>query len=112
MNSVKMLVTYRPKRGSEATLLALVGTHWPALHKAGLSTADAVTIYRAMDKRSGAVSFIEIFSWRDEHASTEAHHDAQIIAVWEPVMPILKSMDLAVVEPAESDPHIVFHDFG
>ena len=58
---------------------------------------------RATGKRSGAVSFVEIFSWRDEHASTEGHWNPQRMAIREPMIPILESMDLAIIEAAWID---------
>ena len=92
-------VTYRPKKGQEAALYALVKKHWPTLRKTGLVTADAATVYRAHDKRSGSVYFIEIFSWRDEQASGIAHQTPEVMAVWEPMGPIMEGMEIAAIEP-------------
>ncbi len=107
---VMMHVTYRPKKGKEEALFALVKKHWPALKKAGLSTKDPATIYRATDKRSGQVYFIEIFSWRDGQASGIAHQTPEVMAIWEPMGRVMEGfggssspMELAEIEPVSAN---------
>jgi len=98
---VTMLVTYRLKKGKEEELFELVKQHWPVLSRAGLVTKDPVRLYRATDKRTGAISFVEIFSWKDEQAPGLAHQLPEIMAIWEPMSPILEggpSPELAFVE--------------
>ena len=92
-------VTYRPKKGKEEELFALVKRHWPVLAEIGLSTKDPAKVYRATDKQSGDVYFIEIFSWRDEQASTIAHQTPEVMAVWETMGPVLENLELAKLEP-------------
>ena len=94
-----MLCTYRSKKGKEKELLALVKRHWQTLNRAGLVTKEPATVYRATDKKSGRVSFVEIFSWRDEETSALAHQTPAVMAIWEPMGPIMDSMELAVIEP-------------
>ena len=65
---------------------------------------------RATGKRSGAASFVEIFSWRDEHASTEGHWNPQMMAIREPIIPILESRDLAIIEAAWIDVELGCND--
>lgn len=96
---VTMLVTYRPKKGRERELQALVEKHWPALDRVGLVTKEPVRIWRATDKRTGAVSFVETFQWRDAEASTIAHQTPEVMAVWEPMGAILEALELAQIEP-------------
>jgi len=95
---VQMHVTYRPKPGSEDQLLALVKKHGPALQSTGLITGGLPKIYRATDKRSGDKFFIETFSWRDADAPDAAHQMPEVMAIWEPMTPLLAGMQLAVVE--------------
>ena len=95
---VKMHVTYRPKRGHEEELLGLVKRHGPALYSTGLIVGGLPIIYRAADKRTGETFFVEMFSWRDEDAPNVAHQTPEVMAVWEPMTPLLESMTLAVVE--------------
>jgi hypothetical protein len=97
-NPVNMHVTYRPKKGSEEELFALVKKHGPALASTGLIVNGLPTVYRATDKRSGEAYFIETFSWRDEDAPNLAHQMPEVMAVWEPMTPILEKLELAVVE--------------
>ena len=92
-------VTYRPKKGKESELLALVQQHWPVLSRLGLVTKDPAEVYRATDKRSGQVYFIEIFSWRDEKAPDTAHQTPDVMAVWETMGPVLEGLELAALEP-------------
>jgi len=93
-----MLVTYRPKKGKEKELQILVEKHWPALDKVGLVTKEPVKIWRATDKRSGEVSFVEMFQWKDAEASGIAHQTPEVMAIWEPMGPILEELKLTSVE--------------
>jgi hypothetical protein len=98
---VTMMCTYRPKAGKEKQLWSLVKKHWAVLNKAGLTTKEPPLVYRAVDKHGGGVSFVEIFSWKDEKASAIAHQSPEVMAIWEPMGPILAggpSPELAVVE--------------
>ena len=96
---VRMLCTYRPKRGKEKELLSLVKNNWTTLKRAGLVTKDRAAVYRATDKKSGRMYFVESFSWRDEAASTAAHTIPEVKAVWDAMGPLLEGMELAVIEP-------------
>jgi hypothetical protein len=97
-NPVKMHVTYRPKKGKTEELLDLVMKHGPALEATGLIVDGPPRVYRATNKRSGEVFFVETFSWRDEDAPNIAHQMPEVMAVWEPMTPILDNLDLAVIE--------------
>ena len=95
---VLTLVTYQPRKGKEADLLALVQKHWPTLQKVGLVTHEPARIWRATDKRKGTVSFVELFSWRDGEASNQAHQLPEVMAVWEPMGAVMESMSIAQLE--------------
>jgi hypothetical protein len=96
---VKMHVTYRPKKGMAEELLQLVLKHGPALESTGLIVDGPAVVYRATNKRSGEVSFIETFSWRDDEAPDLAHQMPEVMAIWEPMTPMLDNLELAVIEP-------------
>ncbi len=96
---VKMHVTYRPKKGKEQELLTLVKKHGPALQATGLLHGDLPVVYQATNKRSGETFFVEMFSWRDDQAAGIAHQSPEVMAVWEPMTPMLESLELAVIEP-------------
>jgi hypothetical protein len=97
---VTMMCTYRAKPGKEEELLALVQKHWPVLDRAGLVTKEPAIVYRASDKRTNAVSFVEIFSWKDDTQSGVAHQLPEVMKIWEPMGPILEGggPQLAVLE--------------
>ena len=96
---LKMHVTYRPKSGKTEELLGLVLKHGPALQSTGLIVDGPPVIHRATNKRTGDVFFIETFSWRDEDAPNLAHQMPEVMAVWEPMTPLLDNLELAVIEP-------------
>ena len=95
---VMMQVTYRAKPGKEEELFALVKKHWPALQSTGLAVDGSMELYRATNKRTGAVSFVEFFSWRDENAAGLAHQTPEVMKVWEPMTPLLENLELNVIE--------------
>jgi hypothetical protein len=96
---IPTLVTYRPKQGHEDALAALIRAHWPTLDKLGLVTKEPARLWRATDKRTKAVSFVELFSWKDESAPELAHQLPEVMAVWETMGPHLEELTLAQVEP-------------
>ena len=96
---VRVLCTYRPKRGKEKELLSLVKNNWTTLKRAGLVTKDRAVVYRATDKKSARIYFVESFSWRDQEASDAAHRTPEVMAVWDAMGPLLEGMELAVIEP-------------
>jgi quinol monooxygenase YgiN len=98
---VPTLVIYRPKKGKAEELRALVKKHAPALAKVGLITEDGVRAWRAHDKRKDEDCFVELFSWRDEEASGLAHQTPEIMAVWEPMGPVLEGMSILQLEPLD-----------
>lgn len=95
---VQMHVTYRPKKGKEEELFSLVQKHGPALMSTGLLAGGPPTVYRATNKRTGETFFVEMFAWRDETAPNIAHQAPEVMAVWEPMTPILEHLELAVIE--------------
>jgi hypothetical protein len=99
---VPTLVTYRVKKGKEAEFVPLLAKHWPTLDKLGLVTKDRPLYWRAIDKRDhDKVSFIELFSWKDGKAADVAHQTPELMALWEPMGPILDELDLQAVEPLD-----------
>jgi hypothetical protein len=96
---VTNIVTYVPKKGKEAELLALVKQHEPALRKVGLVTSEPFRLWKAYDIRKGREQFIEYFEWKDGQASDIAHQTPEIMAVWEPMGPVLEELTICEVEP-------------
>jgi quinol monooxygenase YgiN len=96
---VTNIVTYLPKPGKEAELLALVKKHEPALRSVGLVTAQPFKVWKAFDIRKQRVSFIEQFEWKDGKSSDVAHQTPEVMAVWEPMGAVLEELTLCEVEP-------------
>jgi len=91
---VAMLVKYTPRPGNEDALIALVRKHWPTLRTLGLVTTTPAQLFRGVDKRSNRVSIFEMFEWMDAGSSEIAHQTPEVMAVWEPMGPLLEEMDL------------------
>lgn len=98
---VRNLVTYHPKKGGEAKLEELVLAHWPALHEIGLVTSTPSKVWRATDKRTGALSFVEEFEWIDDKASRTAHETPEVMRIWEPMVIVLENLVLQTIEPLD-----------
>lgn len=96
---VPTLVVYTPKPGAEAALEALVKKHIPALRTLGLLGTGQSVAYRAEDKRSKAVVFVEIFDWKDGRASDVAHQTPEVMAIWEPMGPLLEKLEIRALRP-------------
>src|SRR5262245_3153111 len=92
------IVTYVPKKGKEAELLALVKKHEPALRKTGLVTAEPFRVWKAFDIRKERPAFIEYFQWKDASASEIAHQTPEVMAVWEPMGPLLEDLTICEVD--------------
>jgi hypothetical protein len=95
---VTNIVTYVPKAGKEAELLALVKSHEQALRAAGLVTAEPFRIWKALDIRKHRTSYIEYFQWKDGNVSDRAHETPEVMAVWEPMGPVLEELTICEVE--------------
>jgi hypothetical protein len=98
---VTVLVTYRPKKGREKMFSRLLHRHWPALKQAGLVARTRARLWQATDKKTGRTYFVETFSWKDEKASEKAHASPDVLAIWNPMGPMLESMDIAVIRPLQ-----------
>src|SRR5262245_48800770 len=95
---VKNLVTYVAKKGAEESLVWLVKKHETALRKIGLVTAEPCKVWKALNIRSGEVSIVEYFEWKDGKSSDVAHQSPEVMAVWEPMGPVLADLRICEVE--------------
>jgi hypothetical protein len=98
-NPVTNLVAYYPKEGKEKEFLQLLAKHWPTLDRMGLVTKQKVQIWRAFDIRKQRTHFVEMFQWKDGQSSDLAHQSPEVMAIWEPMTPILDDMQINEVEP-------------
>ncbi len=95
---VTNIVTYVPKAGKEAELLALVKKHEVALRTADLVTAEPFRVWKALDIRKNRISYIEYFQWKNGTVSDLAHQTPEVMAVWEPMGPVLEDLTICEVE--------------
>jgi len=95
---VKNLVTYVAKKGAEDQLLALVRKHEIALRKVGLVTAEPFKVWKAYNIRTGEHSVVEYFEWKDGKSADVAHQTPEVMAVWEPMGPVLEDLRICEVE--------------
>ena len=82
----------------ETELLALVKKHEPALRKVGLVTAEPFKVWKAYDIRKQRVAYVETFQWKDGRSSDVAHQTPEVMAVWEPMGPVLEELTICEVE--------------
>jgi hypothetical protein len=101
LGPVNRLVIYRPKKGNESGLEAILRKHGPTLRGSGLLTGEPVRLWRAIDiQRQGETQsyFVETFQWRDEQASDIAHQLPEVMAVWETMGAYIEEMTLTTLE--------------
>lgn len=99
---VSVLVTYRLNPGAEAQFLPLLKKHWPTLDRLGLVTKERPKIWRAENTRkAGAISYVELMHWKDASCPEVAHQTPDVMKVWEPMGPLLESMEILNVSPAD-----------
>src|SRR5262245_12980536 len=78
MSAQIVFAMYRPNRGKDTELRALIARHVPALRKFGLVTKRDPLLLQAQDG-----SYIEIFEWISGEASRHAHEHPEIAEIWE-----------------------------
>ena len=96
--AVSMLCTYRVKKGKDKEFLAYLEKHWATLDSAGLVSPEKAKIWRGVEK-SGAVTFIETFQWKDTGSPEVAHHTPEVMAIWEPMGTHAEEMHFIEIEP-------------
>lgn len=96
--SVPMLCTYRVKKGKEKDFLGFLEKHWPTLDRAGLVSPERPRVWKGTEK-SGTVTFIETFEWKDARSPEVAHQTPEVMAVWEPMGTFAEEMHFLQVEP-------------
>jgi hypothetical protein len=95
---VQNIVIYRPIAGKEAEMEALVRKHYPTLRKVGLATEKPARVWRAHNIRTDRVVIMEWFEWKDGKSSDIAHQTAEVMAIWEPMGPIMEGLEIHQVE--------------
>jgi hypothetical protein len=95
-----VICTYRVRSPDEDRFASLLARHWATLHALGFVTDDAPQVYRGTD---GGLTYVEIFTWV-EGGFEQAHEHPDVIAIWEPMEPLLEDRDS---RPRWEFPHFV-----
>ena len=101
---VSMLCTYLPKAGKERALLSVLKTHGATLDRAGLVSKERARLWKARDKRTGRVSYVETFQWKGGEASDIAHRTPAVRKLWNAMEEIMDDMRLMVLEEVPLHP--------
>jgi hypothetical protein len=91
---IQNLVIYRVKAGMEEKFLPILKQHGPALKKSGLITDQPVQTWSAKSIRKGTTVYVEMFQWKDDKASDDAHQSPEVMRVWEPMTPMLEELEI------------------
>jgi hypothetical protein len=84
-----VICTYRVRPVSEDAFLKLLATHWSTLHALGFVTPEHSLVFRSLDEPP---TYVEIFTWV-EGGFERAHNHPDILAIWEPMEPLLEERD-------------------
>jgi quinol monooxygenase YgiN len=77
IESVIVIVAYRPKPGKESETLGLVIRRVPTLRTEGLVRDRAPIIMRARDG-----TIIEVSEWKSQEAIDAAHKNSNVLVMW------------------------------
>jgi hypothetical protein len=84
-----VICTYRVRPEAEDDFVDLLERHWNTLHELGFVTDEESLVFRGTD---GGLTYVEIFTWF-EGGFDRAHEHPDVIAIWEPMEPLLEERD-------------------
>jgi hypothetical protein len=84
-----VICTYRVRPEAEDDFVDLLERHWNTLHELGFVTDEESLVFRGTD---GGLTYVEIFTWV-EGGFDRAHEHPDVIAIWEPMEPLLEERD-------------------
>jgi hypothetical protein len=85
-----VICTYRVRADAEQEFVTLLSRHWPTLRSLGFVTGDDPLVLRGDD--DGGPTYVEIFTWV-ENGFELAHEHPDVLAIWEPMDPLLEARD-------------------
>lgn len=91
------VAVYRPHKGKEADLQALVKTHVPTLRRLKLVTDRPEVVMKAKDG-----SFIEVCEWATPDSSRQAHEHPEVKKIWEAMGEVADFPGLGELEEAKA----------
>jgi hypothetical protein len=89
MANESVLCTYRVKADDEQRFIELLSRHWHTLHSLGFVTDEHSSLYRSA---ADPPTYVEIFTWV-EGGFAQAHEHPDVLAIWEPMEPLLEERD-------------------
>jgi hypothetical protein len=89
MTQETVICTYRVRPAAEDRFTGLLRRHWMTLHELGFVTDERPMTFRGTD---GGLTYVEIFTWVDG-GFEQAHEHPDVIAIWEPMEPLLEDRD-------------------
>ena len=84
-----VICTYRVRPDSEDAFVGLLRRHWRTLRQLGFVTDEESLVFRGTDD---GPTYVEIFTWV-EGGFDLAHEHPDVIAIWEPMEPLLEDRD-------------------
>jgi hypothetical protein len=73
-----VIVAYKPFKGKDKELVALMRTHLTILREQGLVTDRESIIMRSEDG-----TIVEVFGWKSKEAINSAHTNPAVLKMWE-----------------------------
>ena len=83
-----VICTYRVRADAEEAFRDLLRRHWTTLHDLGFVTDEDALIFRRVDEPT----YVEVFTWV-EGGFARAHEHPDVLAIWEPMEPLLEDRD-------------------
>ncbi len=79
----------------EAEMRGLLAQHWPTLHRLGLTTDEPARLYEPIRDAAGGEPpvLVEVFIWKDVRHAELAHHDPEVMRIWEPMGACCRAME-------------------
>ena len=89
MPNQTVICTYRVRADAEGAFLELLTRHWLTLHELGFATDERSVVYREL---ADEPTYVEVFTWV-EGGFEQAHEHPAVLAIWEPMEPLLEERD-------------------
>ena len=89
MANQTVVCTYRVRADAEPDFLDLLDRHRRTLHELGFVTDEPSRVLRELADQP---TYVEIFTWV-EGGFEQAHEHPAVLAIWEPMEPLLEDRD-------------------
>ena len=89
MANETVICTYRVRSAAEGSFRDLLSRHWATLHHLRFVTDDEPIVFRSAE---APLTYVEILTWV-EGGFGRAHEHPEVLAIWEPMDPLLEERD-------------------